>query len=512
MKYTLNELLDDKALRAELLEKPFVFVDEDGDFFAVDFENESMRRNHITVFEVLYSLGGDALFEKLIADGTTCLTKDAEAAKVGVVPVGGAEGYYLKTNASSVAAFNSILNGLSGLSQNDRFTFVTDAASTAAVRIADCNNNYETDYSYSVIEIREREDGRFVVFDLEEETTVSFSLKKGFDTVEIDSFYVVEPLFRKDESDFDENKAPIAYRYKLNDEEKWGVFSANLEQIVPPEFYDVCVTSKNLFVAGAIDIDLDDNPCYVVYFEKIFWGSRQNILDLSQGFKVEEPLLAEGRVDRISLEDNSECVCFVTGGNSETASVYYPGKRDSYGTIFGAKICTGNKVSIQSGILTGENSKRRIAVRCVLGYYFMNAGDYHKLYCDAAPGYNAWLMLDDYVYVLECDGFYAVAKLRINDKKLSGAKSNVLELGELLTPYAFTDISPVNYNCVLVDRFGKKGLFDYTKKAYVIPCEYEAIEHISDDNTFKVSKAGFSGTVKISGKGVEWLEQLHREN
>ena len=110
--YYLKELLNDKELCKKVITKKFCLYENGGEFKSLDFANNSMRYNHIKTFEKLYEIGGKKLFDAILADGKTCLTDNPNAAKVGIVEIHGADGYYLKSNVSAIVAFNSILNAV----------------------------------------------------------------------------------------------------------------------------------------------------------------------------------------------------------------------------------------------------------------------------------------------------------------------------------------------------------------------------------------------------------------
>ncbi len=123
MKYNLYELADNKELCKEVIEKKFTIKTSIDSLKALDFANLSMRQNHIKAYEEMYEIGGKELFDAILEDGKTSLTKNPNAAKVGVVPVNGADGFYLKSNVSALVAFMSIINGLKLLDKADGIYF-----------------------------------------------------------------------------------------------------------------------------------------------------------------------------------------------------------------------------------------------------------------------------------------------------------------------------------------------------------------------------------------------------
>ena len=55
-RYSLNELLNDKELCKKVITKKLYLYDGGGEFKSLDFENNSMRYNHITAFEQMYKI------------------------------------------------------------------------------------------------------------------------------------------------------------------------------------------------------------------------------------------------------------------------------------------------------------------------------------------------------------------------------------------------------------------------------------------------------------------------
>lgn len=523
MRYTLGELLADKELRKSLIEDTFYFTDENGEFFAVDFENESMRQNHITVFEVLYTLGGDELFEKLLAEGKTCLTKDSKAAKIGVQPISGAEGWYLKTNASAVAAFSSILNGLAGLENDERFYFGPQDTSTSTHFVSNSEHGYST-YFYSEgfeTQVEKREDGRFVIKNIDENQVISFSVQENQDTpIEFDSFYALEPLFKKEEVFTDESweseyvDVAFAYKYKLDENGKWGYFNLAFTQVIPPNFEDVVLTEnedRTRLIAWEQQGFLGETD-FFFYFEsmgKVMENETE--LNVTHAYKTNYEGSPSGSayVDRCyNFEDGTEVFCYVPQKNLGVGFVFLPGEGRKDFNSFSALTTEGYFVKIHDGVLEGEKTNRKLAVEGDVIYAF----DCKKLYCGEAQEHQvAYRLIEDGYYAVERDAYYAIAKFKKTKEQFPVSFSNELEFVELLTPYAFTDI-----NCnsgegyAIVERFGKQGLFNLNTKKYVLPCDYDRIG-ILHNNEYRIRKVDFYGMVSVRDGQVKWTEHLHRE-
>ena len=113
--YYLGALLEDKELCKEIISKGFTLCDKNDILGDIDFVNNSMRFNHISTFKKLYEIGGKELFDNILKSGKTCLCDSPDAAKVGVVEIEGADGFYLKSNVSAIVALMSILNAIKSL-------------------------------------------------------------------------------------------------------------------------------------------------------------------------------------------------------------------------------------------------------------------------------------------------------------------------------------------------------------------------------------------------------------
>lgn len=521
MKYTLNELLADKDLRKELIEGAFIFNDAEGEFFAVDFQNESMRQNHITVFEVLYSLGGDTLFEALLAGGNTCLTKDPQAAKVGVQPIAGAEGWYLKTNASAAAAFNSILNGLAGLYDESRFSFSVSEESTTTHIVSDSENAYETSLMIDAPELRfVEENDQISILNIDENAPMSFVIQEKGETIEFDKFYRVEGILRdKADEDPEEEQTPSSYKYQLEKGGKVGFFNADFSQVIPPVFEDVILTNGGLLIAWkdcGIGLETADEKKYELCFGKPSWGLNQHTLDLSVSYKTEKGYRGcpspTAYIETVRLEDEKEFLCYVPQHNIAEAFVFFEENNQVGWGVFDLtqNVRRGRFVTAENGVLSGEGSKRKLFVKTTEEKRDgeIHAADCKKLYFGEAPAYKAvGKLFGGKGYVVERDGYYAVAKF--NTPEGIALRSYELDLEEMLTPYAFTEITSATEKYLIVDRFGKKGIFDIVNKTYAIPCDYETIRFREKD-TFYVTKGGFGGTVKLDDGKLQWVEHLHR--
>lgn len=488
MNYTLGQLLEDKELRKTLAEEVFSFTDSSGDFYELDFEGQSMRQNHITAFGVLYALGGEKLFEEILAGGKTCLTKDPNAAKVGVVPVYGAEGWYLKTNASAAAAFASVLNGLAALKDEERFSFSTYEKSTANRIVAEFANNYVPDIMFGGLELKtEEKDGRFVLINADTDEQITFSLKSIMSDIEIDSFYAIEPL--------DEDN-PIGYRYQTEEDGLWGYFEKELEQVVPPTFTDIFVTDGGYVMAYAPGSFGSD-------YKHLLYCPRYSLSALN--------MFCGYAIDGEGFPTKSASVEIVETADDKEMLFYRPSTDSLYG-IYGFVFIPGEtprRVYAQNGVLKGAKSKIGVPIMNDAKYPHgkICARDCLKLYGFEPVEHSAVRRLTMFYYVLERDGYYALARFTNAVEDNSAA----LELVGLLTPYAFTSVSHLADDYAVVEQFGKKGLFNLKTRKYIIPCEYEKIGKIyGSENHFCIEKAGFEGKVKIVDDDLKWIEHLHR--
>ncbi len=533
MTYTLEQLLSDKALMKNLLEGVFFFSDEAGDFFAVDFEKESMRHNHITVFEVLYSLGGDALFEKILQEGNTCLANTPDAAKVGVKEIAGAKGWYLKTNASAFAAFSSILYALAALDNTDRFTFSVEEETSLYRVVSKASEGYTTglqlDYD-EIYKVEKTEDGSFAVVCAEDGTQVTFIITEFSGTKEINKFHKVEPIctdteeFDEETGDYKYKYKAIAYKYKLAENGKWGFFNGCFSQFIPPCFDDVLITVGNnggKLIAYEIldscrfdDIDLfvpsKERECHFYFSENDAFELVYSTMNMSYACKISEKFIPteKSRVSKTILpKENKEIVFYSPTGSPYIGFVFIKTNYSQIGLGFGKATIDGNAVKREKMVLKGENTRRGLPVA---QNSIVTVEDYAKLYSDEEPAFRAIEQLYNENYIVERDGYLGIAKMRNGKEHVFCGKTNVLELDEMVTPYAFTGLQMALQDSVIVERFGKKGLFRIRDKKYVIPCDYDELVSLGWSK-YKVCKADFTGVIQVVSE-PRWIEKLHRES
>lgn len=526
MTYTLEQLVADKELRKSIVEGIFSFSDELGDFFAVDFENESMRQNHITAFEVLYSLGGDALFEKLLSEGNTCLTNDPKAAKVGVKEIAGAKGWYLKTNASAFAAFSSILFGLSGLENTDRFTFNVEEESSVYTIVAKETEQYATGLFYEyddVYQIIEKDDGSYVVVFTEDGNQVSFVTKGFYETVEFNSFATLEPIciqsneYNEETDEYELIDKPIAYRYKLQGNDKWGFLGAAYNQVIPPMFDDILLVSSE---AGSMVVALQKCDFYsktAAY--KMYVGERDRAAAFDDVVIINTKyvcVIGENSIPNeksyinklVNYNENREIVFYSWSGDRQNGFVFIKDEAPTGNFVTHPEEAVCNRVQLVQDVLKGDNTANTLPLAA---NSFIAVEDCEKLYLSEERSYHTIKRVYEDYYIVEREGFLGIAKMCRTQTKRFEKESNVLKLDEMIVPYAFTGIYQTNLlDNLIVDRFGKKGVFQIRIKKYVIPCDYDEISFVSW-NKYRVKKADFSGVIDITGGICNWIETLHRE-
>ncbi len=533
MTYTLDQLISDKDLIKNLLEGIFSFSDEAGDFFAVDFEKESMRQNHITVFEVLYSLGGNELFEKILKEGNTCLANDPNAAKVGVKEIAGAKGWYLKTNASAYAAFSSILHALAALNNSERFTFSVEEETSLYKIVSRELEGYDTGLAFGyeeVYEVVKDKDGSATVLCKEDGKSVSFFVVTDlYGTKEINKFYMVEPIcidaeeYNDETGDYEQSYKPIAYKYKLDEDGKWGFFNANFSQFIPPSFDEILITVGNKggkliaykkieswetrFNGGYVLSGKYDYYCY--FSDNDSFEPIDIKINMSYACKISEEIAPteKSRVDKIILyKENKEVVFYSPTGGATDGFVFVIGDSSMPALGFNGRTLNGNAVKMEKLVIKGENTKRALAID---KDGVVAVEDYAKLYSDEETSYRAVKQIYNNCYIVERDGYFGIAKMRKVEDNGFGVKANVLELDEMITPYAFTGLQMAVQDNVIVERFGKKGLFRIGDKKYVIPCDYDELVYLGW-NRYKVCKADFTGVIEAVNE-PKWIEKLHRE-
>lgn len=559
-RYSLNELLNDKELCKKVITKKLYLYDGGGEFKSLDFENNSMRYNHITAFEQLYKIGGKKLFDAILNDGKTCLSDNPDAAKVGVVAIKGADGYYLKSNVSAIVAFMSILNGLKHMGvvselfdMDDIYVEYEDIREEILADVSEEDMEYmekldrihsgeqqeqseaeEFDQMASVdepdayeqkLEVCKSDDGYFLC-DTETGERVSFECNNGTQIETVSLMYNVQHISYKEkvgtsynngvEDDITEERF-CGYRYQLEKDGKRGFISEHFAYFVYPIYEDICVTEKGdilgYYFSGdsVIDISVAYSAEYTdennfSEYEKVLHDAQYKYVcnDKSKSLYLFRNLPIEFIPD--SETDVSYCYDgFSPEGIAITKNVLFSEllNKGVYRCIsennFGFENIEQYFTQCNNGILTMEltgsfnQKKMQIPASGVFAKFCKNAC--HR---ETNDGIEYIQKVGGNTYIARREGYYALVEYDYDCNKIS----------DYLTPFAFTKIQPVMKHHCIVERFGKKGVYNYNTNNYVIPCEYETI-HYDGSSHFIVYKSFFKGEISCDGK---WSKHLHRED
>ncbi len=506
MNYTVFELAENKELRNEIVKGDIFFGDCNLDF-SLDFINESMRYNHISAFDTLYTLGGDELFEKIIEEGKTCLTKDPNASKTGVCEVNNTDGkYYLKTNASAAAAFSSIVFGLKAWvefnEESDEkslyfsdeiivFDFEDYEVKSDNVRLVLNNSEYDFSQGRSFVEFKDETSGEIIK---------TFKLDYSDTTISADEITCASPIETRD-------GVLLGYMYNTVDSALLGFINLDLTCVVAPSFDNIFV-SEECRVIGVKEIESGKK----VYFSNICAEGECPVLSNRYNFCVtSESVYSWVRVDEYMDIDGCEYKVLFTNNSGNNASVtvleFGMGNCEKYEvydifayfnpTVFH---CKQTKKGVRADKLDFSVIKK------LCNYEYGNINVINRLYEKRVDA--DWL-------VVEKDGLFGVAEF---DKEC--------HLVKMIIPFAFTGIGRLTdasygvFEAAELDLFGKKGLFSFKTSKYIVPCEYDRIVWDGWNKTITVTKMDFEGVLvydsdddfgtDIVGE-LKWAEPLSRK-
>lgn len=530
IKYKLSELLSDKELCKKVITKKF-YLKGGGMFQTLDFENYSMRHNHIKAFCNLYEIGGRELFEAILKEGKTCLTDNPNAAKVGVVAIDGADGYYLKSNVSAIAGFMSILNAAKFLLANEEYDIGEVYAEYEDAREEILNDVSEEDMEYmdkldkihsgeltadeawesELTEFAEEkneteaprwleicgEKGHYTLRD-ENGEPFSFEILNGFEYETVTEMYDIQTLI------FDGDI--LGYKYQRIEGGRWGFISKGFLQFLAPRFEDIFLINTNDGICPASleknSLAVLDTRIHVCISRECYCGNLY-----SEHRLFEEGYISESNPNCfMNLDKNSytpKPSAKIESGSSEKGPVilYKPSENSEIGKLKYVDE-TGSfvqdEVHLKDYMLSikklGMDTKKVPADELTI-----------KACCNLLNCDNLGCCVKEHLtldcYIVEKERYYAIARINCTNMNIS-----------LVTPYAFTNVGPVE-NCTgafYIERFGKKGVVNLVG-VYLVPCEYESVEYVFGDNNlphrFIVKKMGMEGWISGNGK---WVKHMHR--
>lgn len=289
MEFPLQTVLKDKKLRIALANHGFSLRDNNGVFNFLDFEQETMLKNHRALYDRLYQLGGEELLAELLETGQTCLTEDPKAAKQGVRPIAGTQRFYLKTNNGAPTVLLSILAGIAGWT-NAAEDFDPAGVVLKELDGSDAEVMKEADPAGPADEVQEEEDlvfcacgrlsqppGKCVMIQVDggniwriysEAQGKCIELLCSDDpSLSIRELAVCEKLTFSPEQEDDDWEEPSektafhgGYRYKLEaDGDKWGYINPDFSQVLSPRMDEILFTKEGRLLAHESVVQEDED-------------------------------------------------------------------------------------------------------------------------------------------------------------------------------------------------------------------------------------------------------------
>lgn len=300
-----------------------------------------------------------------------------------------------------------------------------------------------------------------------------------------------------------------AYKYRLTPDGKWGYISPKFAQILEPQYEDILVSgdgfnerivawsealhlsdddeSRRINVEFSLNVTYKPSDEQDVWLPDMFFRPGNSFITTDRKYipTASALLYHDGEADitlyRASSESNESVVIHPLPG---TMPIHWTAL-----SLSGTLMLLGNGTKIDVPCSDSDGSSILAACRRAFDPQPL---DFEVGVCLAEGEYGV------NTYVVRKDGWCAIAKVSVGE---------TVELRELLTPYAFTEIIPAGFEgFARVDRFGRLGVFKLDNHRYVVPCEYEMIG--LSTGAFTVHRAGFVGTIDTDGY---WVTHLHRE-
>lgn len=479
MRYTFAELLEDKKLRAsvaKLAEKKELDFEDGNGVFELDFRGQTLRINNRSTYDKLFELGGEKLLKKLLKAENTCLSTDRNAANQGACAVRGTENYFLLLNAGATKAFSSILNGIAAWAKMDNH-FDLDLVCVSAAEDEEESSDLMFDFEMPK-ELRWFHNGeecsghwtrsaRKAVLSELDSKPVFVDADTGW-KIHLYTFdwegemVTCEPLRTEED-------APImGYKYQAEEGGKWGFLSTSLACIMAPQYDEIIAVEQ--YVAAWTKQDGDMVTLTLsVCVEQEETGLQEHWLTYWAPTFENVPAYYTP-LDYMVLEEQEL-------EDGRKARLYIP----SSGIPFGLFSCSSaahpevQSVRYEKGFITGEKAEWKVPARGLslekcLQLEKEPDAEVQITECVVEPAWNGIG-----TYIIRKDGYYALANVDI-----SGAP----EVRHLSTPLAYTKMShPQNWrnDWIMVERFGKKGIYNWLREAFVVSCEYEEISAVGEE-------------------------------
>jgi hypothetical protein len=291
-----------------------------------------------------------------------------------------------------------------------------------------------------------------------------------------------------------EEDAPImGYRYQAEEGGKWGFISNSLSCVTGPQYDEMIATEK--YVAAWTKQDEDMVTLTLsVCVEQEETGLQEHWLTTWAPTFENVPEyytpLYYAVLEEQELEDGRK------------ARLYIP----SSGVPFGLFSCSSaarpeiQGVRYEKGFVSGEKAEWKVPAR---GLSLEKCLQLEKD-PDANLQLTEWVVEPAWneigTYIIRRDGYYALANVDV-----SGAP----EIRHLSTPLAYTKMShPQNWrdDWIMVERFGKKGIYNWHTETFIAACEYESIRRSA--NFFRLVRRGKERNMWSDGQW--WSEENRR--
>lgn len=548
MEFPLQSVLRDKKLRVALANYGFALNDNNGVFDFLDFEHETMLKNHRALYDHLYQLGGEGLLANLLQTGQTCLTEDPKAAKQGVRPIAGTQRFFLKTNNGALTVLLSILAGIAGWA-NTAEDFDPDGVVLKELGGLDTEDMEEAGHAGPADEVQEEEDlvfcacgrlseppGKCVTMQVEGGDTWRIYSEAQGKCIELpcsdDPSLIIRELavcekltFSPDQGDNDwEEKSEKTvfhrgYRYKLEaDGDKWGYINPDFSQVLSPRMDEILFTREGKLLAReGLDGALCDTSSYDVWMLGLL-GEEDPFLREGDGrwalysmrrmytrtlrrlglqeckFPFTLKFLGyESQFEVRVMDTNLYRLCLVSNPDDQMPAI-------AWISITPPNQACGPDISSLSLRYDGhilENYEKLEAIPYVAGKEALAKTiiDDPRFPCDMEWRKKVKWFFSDFR-----GAYYAIKNMGetlFHISRMHDEDHGVRE--EMLTPAVFTDVKPTftsDLPYLVVEQYGRTGVYDPAEDQYVLAVQYDKIDSTASGR-LKVCLGGLWGLYSV---------------
>lgn len=339
------------------------------------------------------------------------------------------------------------------------------------------------------------QDGCFRIYDEDEEQFITLPCE-GLPGGMLDRMADCQPVMAEESFG---RQAQYGWKYRLEDKEgaKWGWIGNFFDQIVPPLFRDFTFVpgrapGTHTMLAWGVE---DYCPALILWHCKEEGGDLQDLGEFLRGgafqgvFDWPEEQDAPG--EKTVFQDGASSVFYWAGEGRPGYYWYWDETGSKYSRQFYYEDgVLREKKNGRAVCSVAEKFDARVCAQAVAGV------EEHQGLRLLARREREDGTLEKAVYAVERDGAWAAA--------LYVPKPHVPPVLELLTPYSFTGIEDMGDGLLLLDRFGKKGVFHWEERRYPVPLWYENVVRSGKD--LVVARMGQTGTLAPDGS---WLTVLH---